>query len=104
MFVLLVLPFMIYTVFFKSATNDFVKLAFIGPKIQHDIAYDSIVDNKIFLSSTSNISKDMFLNKEGKQVTINNIAENKYIELSEEYLPLDPVSYTHLTLPTNREV
>lgn len=89
MFVLLVLPFMIYTVFFKSATNDFVKLAFIGPKIHHDIAYDSIVDNKIFLPSTSNISKDMFLNKEEKKVIINNIAENKYIELSEEYLPLD---------------
>ena len=89
MFVLLVLPFMIYTVFFKSATNDFVKLAFIGPKIHHDIAYDSIVDNKIFLPSTSNISKDMFLNKEEKKVIINNIAENKYIELSEEYLALD---------------
>ncbi|MAX68710.1 MAG: hypothetical protein CMP60_03345 [Flavobacteriales bacterium] len=89
LFVLLVLPFMIYTVFFKSATNDFVKLAFIGPKIHHDIAYDSIVDNKIFLPSTSNISKDMFLNKEEKKVIINNIAENKYIELSEEYLPLD---------------
>ncbi len=89
MFVLLVLPFMIYTVFFKSATNDFVKLAFIGPKIHHDIAYDSIVDNKIFLPSTSNVSKDMFLNKEEKKVIINNIAENKYIELSEEYLPLD---------------
>lgn len=89
LFVLLVLPFMIYTVFFKSATNDFVKLAFIGPKTQHDIAYDSIVDNKIFLPSTSNISKDMFLNKDGKQVNINNISENKYIELSEEYLPLD---------------
>tara|TARA_B100001094_G_scaffold87862_1_gene84050 strand:- start:611 stop:1486 length:876 start_codon:yes stop_codon:yes gene_type:complete len=89
LFVLLVLPFMIYTVFFKSATNDFVKLAFIGPKIHHDIAYDSIVDNKIFLPSTSNVSKDMFLNKEEKKVIINNIAENKYIELSEEYLPLD---------------
>jgi protein SCO1/2 len=89
LFVLLVLPFIIYTVFFKSATNDFVKLAFIGPKIHHDIAYDSIVDNKIFLPSTSNVSKDMFLNKEEKKVIINNIAENKYIELSEEYLPLD---------------
>ena len=88
LFVLLVIPFSIYWIFFKSASNDFVKLAFIGPKIEHNIAYDSIVKNKIFLPSTSNISKDMFLNKEGKQVTINNIAENKYIELSEEYLPL----------------
>ena len=88
LFVLLVAPILWYTGCFKSASNNFVKLAFIGPKIEHNIAYDSIVKNKIFVPSTSNISKDMFLNKEGKQVTINNIDENKYIELSEEYLPL----------------
>ena len=38
-----------------------------------------------------------FIKKIQKKIDIDNDLSNRYIDL-------DPVSYTHLTLPTNREV